>query len=246
MLHICLCDDDKQALDHYADILGKAAEKHALAISLACFESAEALLFHLSDTPYATDILFLDIFMGKTSGMEAAKKLRSYGCTAEIIFLTSSEDYVYEAFDVQPLQYLLKEGLTPARFEEAFLRAADLSLKKQNDMFYCEFQNSQTLVPFKDIAYFEIWKRVVTVHLAGGEHAKFYGSLEQLHSRLPEGDFIRVHRSYLVHMPYIQKFQRQSLILKTGAVLPIGVTYIKQVRQAFSDYLTKSHFFNLD
>jgi DNA-binding LytR/AlgR family response regulator len=67
--------------------------------------------------------------------------------------------------------------------------------------------------------------------------------MEQLEQQMLDKDFVRVHRSYMVNLQYIGKFQRPNLYLKTGDVIPIGVTYMKLVDQAFSDYISRQYIY---
>lgn len=240
MLTVFLCDDHEETLSQYANLIENIAKKHDEKITISSFNSGESLLFHLTEEPDRADIIYLDILMGKTSGMDAARRLREIKCKAEIIFLTASEDFVYEAYDVAPVQYLLKSATPDERFEQVFLRAAALAQEKETDMFVCESGNIQKVIPIKDITFFEIWKRVVTLHY-GKETMDFYSSMEQLENQLSGKGFVRVHRSYIVHLSYIAKFQPDSLCLKTGESIPIGVTYIKPVKKTFADYITHSN-----
>ncbi|AEG59862.1 LytR/AlgR family response regulator transcription factor [Desulforamulus ruminis] len=240
MLTVFLCDDNRETLNQYAWLIEKIAKKNNIEVIISSFNSGEELLFHLADSPHQADIIYLDILMGKLNGMDTARKLRELECKSEIVFLTTSEDYVYDAYDISPVQYLLKSATSTDRFEQVFLRAVALVQKKETDMFICESGNIQKVIPVKNISFFEIWKRVVTVHYNGMETVNFYSTMEELQTRLLGKGFVRIHRSYIVNLPYISKFQQNSLFLKTGANIPIGVTYMKQVRQAFADYISRA------
>lgn len=106
-------------------------------------------------------------------------------------------------------------------------------------MFVCESGSARKVIPIKDISCFEIYKRLVRVHYQGGKSFEYYGTMEQLEKQMLEKGFVRVRRSYMVNLQYIGKFQRPNLILKTGELIPIGVTYIKLVDQAFSKYISR-------
>lgn len=238
MVTIYLCDDNQQMRDNYSRIIHRFAYENRITITLSAFASGEELMFHLYEDPNQAEIIYLDILMGELNGMEVAKELRKLGCKAEIIFITTSEDYVFEAFDTSPMQYLIKDSTTVERFEEILLRAVSVAMEKKTKMFVCESSNVRKLIPIKDISYFEIWKRLIRVHYQGGEIFEYYGTMEQLEQEMLSKDFIRVHRSYMVNLQYIGQFQRPNLFLKTGEVIPIGVTYMKLVDQAFSDYIS--------
>ncbi len=201
MLKIALCDDNRCSINQYAELISQIAEKHQIKIQLSSYLSGESLLFHFSEAPEQTDIIFLDVMMGKTDGLETARKLRDCDCKAQIVFLTSYEDYVYEAFDVNALQYLLKDNTSSEKFEEVFLKAAELASKKDDELFTFEFDGKTSAVPIHQISYFEIWQRIVTVHYSEGKTAKFYGSMERIEKRLSGKDFVRSHRSHLRSIP---------------------------------------------
>lgn len=243
MLKIVLCDDNSHSNKEYAELISEIAEKNQLETVISCFESGESLLFHYSDSIDQIDILYLDIFMNETNGMETAKKLRDYGCKAQIIFLTSFEDYVYDAFDVNAVQYLLKDNTSNEKFELVFLKAVKLASKRVEELFTFEFDGETGVIPIEQISYFEIWQRIVTVHYGNRETAKFYDSIEHLEQRLCEKGFVRTHRSFLVHLPYIAMFSHHNLQLKTGEVVPVGGTYIQTLKRTFSDYITQFHVY---
>ncbi len=244
MVIIYLCDDNQQMIKKYSKLVKLVANRNMIPISLSTFESGEALLFHLLESPNLADIIYLDILMGSLNGVETAKRLRELGCNSEIIFLTTIEDYVFEAFDISPVQYLIKDSTSTKRFEEVLLRAVSLAEDKKTEVFICESGSARKVIPIKDISYFEIYKRLVKVHQQGEISFEYYGTMEQLEKQMLEKNFIRIHRSYIVNLQYIGKFQRSSLILKTGEEIPIGVTYKQQVSEAFSNYISRSkiHF----
>ncbi len=242
MLKIFLCDDDQKALAHYARLIKEVAKKNKEEITITYFNSGEELLFYLADSPSQADIIYLDILINKLNGLDIAKRLRVLGCNSEIIFLTTSEDYVFDAYDITPVQYLIKSKTTAAKFEEVFIRATNLVSKKENDVFLCESgkNNIRKVIPFKDISFFEIWKRIVSVHYNGGESFEFYSTMEQLESQLINKGFVRIHRSYIVNMSYILQFQQNIVFLKTGEKVSIGATYTKQLKQVFADYISRT------
>ncbi|MDR1131749.1 MAG: LytTR family DNA-binding domain-containing protein [Oscillospiraceae bacterium] len=241
MVTIALCDDDERSIGKYADLIMKTARKYEIEIMLSTFANGEELIFKLCEAPDQVDVIYLDIIMEKINGIDTAKELRRFGCKAEIIFLTVSGDYVYDAFEVRPVQYLLKDITTREKFEDVFLRAVDLSEKKAADMFSYESEGTKKLIPLREISFFEIWKRVIMVHYENDKTDEFYGKLELLEEQLKDRDFVRVHRSYLVHLAYIARFRSQRLILKSGTTIPVGVTYAAQVQQAFSEYMAHAN-----
>ena len=112
-----------------------------------------------------------------------AKKMRYHGCKAEIIFLTNSEDYVYEAFDIAPVQYLLKDSTTEGKFEQVFLKAVSLSANKKQEIIIFEADGISQIIPLNEISFLEIWKRIVEVHYSNGKSDKFYRTFRKIRGR---------------------------------------------------------------
>ena len=120
-----------------------------------------------------------------------------------------------------------------------------LAEKKDAEMFFFESFGVKKGVLIKSISYFEVLKRVLTVHSANEETVQFYGKMEQVEKQLADRNFLRIHRSFLVNIAYITSFMSQNVELKTGETLPIGVTYAQSAKKAFSDYLASSHLYML-
>jgi DNA-binding LytR/AlgR family response regulator len=230
-------------LHAYAELIGQLAATHQFELSLHAFSSGEALLFHLEESPNQADIIYLDILMEAINGIETARQLRKLGCQAEIIFLTSSGDFVFESFDIAPVHYLRKELTSRSQFEQVFLRAVSLVKKKETELFFFSSSAAKQCIPLHEISYFEVWKRVLMIHGPKDGVVEFYGRMEHVEEELADKGFLRIHRSYLVNMTYIRSFMSQRVELKTGASLPVGVTYAPSVKKAFSHYLTRSHIY---
>lgn len=236
MLNIYLCDDNRVILDKYKNLLEEAAEPYHILMNVHTFTSGEQLLFHMEANPGEGDIIYLDIQMEGKDGLETARKIREYGSQAQIIFLTGKSEYVFDAFDVSPTHYILKDTVSDERFKEILYKAAALAEKKSKVTFSCECGSVKKQIPVTEITYFEIHNRMVTVHYEKGTF-DFYARLEDIEKESCLANFIRVHRSYLVHMQCVEQVNNSSLVLFTGETIPVGITYAKDVKKALSYYL---------
>lgn len=242
MLKIVICDDNHEERECYTHFISDSAEKHHIDIELACFESGESLLFEYIDTPHQVDIIYLDILMGTIDGIDTARKLRDAGCLAQIVFLTNcGTEYLFDAFESAPAYYLMKAEMNFEKFEKAFLRTLALALeKKEEELFSFEINGIVEAIPIKDISHFEIWSRVITLYTSD-RSVGFYGKMRELRDLLESKNFIQVHRSYLVNLPYIARLEGRDIILKTGMRVPIGEMFVKSVKQVFVEYISRSH-----
>lgn len=232
---IYLCDDCPEVLSSYQILLESIAEKYSIPLAIKTFTSGEQLLFYFEDAPDEAAVIYLDIMMKGTDGMETARKLRLGGCTSELIFLTANPEFVFESFDVSPTNYIVKNTVTPKKFEDVFLKALANADKKSKEIFRCENGSVIKAIPVSSISHFEVVNRMTTVHYDQTSFS-FYSSLETVEEKVKASAFLRIHRSYLVHFPYISQVDRTSLLLVNGTTLPIGVTYAKRVKENISYY----------
>lgn len=151
--------------------------------------------------------------------------------------MTTSEDYVFDSFDAFPVHYLLKEETTEEKFEQVFLRAVRLTCGDVAKKFVCQSGRAKKIIPIKEISYFDIWKGVVTVHYGQGKTFKYWITMDVLEEQLRDKNFIRTHRSYIINLQYISKFERRTVLLKTGESIPVGVTYEEKVKSTFIDFM---------
>lgn len=100
-MDIGICDDQKEIRELIADKVMKVYPAANIIFYSSGQEVLEALQF--------PDILFLDIKMPGTDGMETARKLRKFNRNIIIIFVTVTEEYVFQSFDVGAFHYLVRQ-----------------------------------------------------------------------------------------------------------------------------------------
>lgn len=161
---------------------------------------------------------------GAMNGVELARKLRRLPLSRQpvIIFVTGYDSYVYEAFDVEAFQYLLKP-LDEIRFGDVFRRAAE-------KIAACEGQQGRPLiiqsagvsrvVALPDIYYIESQSHKLLLHLRDG-CLEYYGKMGDLEQEL-QGRFSRIHKGYLVNLAYVEQYSRSEAVLTDGTRLMIS------------------------
>ncbi|MEO1050374.1 MAG: LytTR family DNA-binding domain-containing protein [Bacteroidota bacterium] len=182
------------------------------------------------------DLLFLDIQMPKLTGIDFLKTMKS---PPKVIFTTAYRDYALEGYELDIIDYLLK----PISFER-FLKAINKVYQTQPKQYSAKAQDAQTTdtegdyiylkadkkmvkVPLHDILYIESLKDYVRVKTPVKEvitHQK----ISYLEQKLPEENFMRIHRSFIVPINKIESYSA-SAIEVPGKEIPIGRNYKNQV-----------------
>ena len=193
------------------------------------------------------DVFILDIELkGVKTGIEVAKQLREAGLSTPIIFLTSrTEHEVFEkARDTMPEAYLQKPMT-----EDAIKHAIELAVYKemvqpepeQNhlkdhtaDAVFLKVGDALKKVMLNDIVHIEVsYKNYCDIHTQNGSFA-VKSSLKELESTLSEIPLIRVHRTAMVNVNFIEEINEKLQLVKTPlGDVPLGNSFKKDLKKAF-------------
>ena len=181
------------------------------------------------------DVVLLDIEMNGTSGIELAKQIPPSCC---LIFTTAYAHYALDGFEVNAVDFLHKPYFYE-RFERAMQKAQQwihmhdlLRASKSSERQLMLKSDYKTIaVSIDNILYVESVDNYVKVHLADGSSLLSKIPLHIVESQLPQDEFIRIHRSFLVARCRIASFSRSEIIMdKDGKSLPVGRKYMDSVK----------------
>lgn len=175
-------------------------------------------------------VAFLDIEMENVSGLTIASQLPEETC---FIFTTAYLNYAMDGFELDAVDYLHKP-FAFGRFQTAFAKAMRRieGVRKPRDgsrSLLVKQEYNTVSVPLDSILYIEAMEGYVKIYREGGICTVSRIILKNIGSQLPENDFLRIHRSYIVPKAKIRSFNRQSVCLVTGLTLPIGRQYQNEV-----------------
>lgn len=234
MLSILICDDDstmiaamRTATESVLNEFDKKARIHTFTNAVSVSEQILS----------SCDIALLDIdFDGANyNGMDIARKIRSLRSDTVIVFVTNFIEYAPEGYEVQAFRYILKRDL------QADLKAIlPLALKQLNQETLPIQVNGEIIkILLDDILYLEVQQHNVTVvtrKLTSEGKQKgysFHATLSDLEKRLQPSGFLRIHKSYLVNMKHLKKFQCREATLDNGIILRVGEKSYAENKQKF-------------
>ena len=176
------------------------------------------------------DLIFLDIEMPEMNGFELLSSLES---PPSVIVITSDETHASKAFDMNVIDYLVKPVLYP-RFCKAIDKMMRYSYKpkpKQNVLaekeIFIKKGTSLVKLKVKDIVYIEALENYVTLYTNDDKYVIHF-TMKGIDEYLPQGLFLRVHRSYIVNKINIQSIRENMLDIIIGGVIksiPIGKSF---------------------
>jgi len=242
VLRIAYCEDENVQLLLMKQLIEEWQEQSGVLCTYSPYESGKAFLFENGEN-YPFDLLLLDIDMEGLDGMELARKVRESDSKIPIVFLTNRREYVFEGYEVNAFRYLLK----PMDFPKLFLLLNEISKQHLAKKFYIiEKQDGETVkIDLDDIYYIEASGHYVNVYLQGKEY-RFKKSLQELadviqinRESLIQAGFVYTHRSYLVHLKYVERVQKAECIMENKRMVPISRSAYKGVNEAFIKYYHK-------
>lgn len=200
------------------------------------------------------DILFLDVQMPEITGIALLKILKNKPL---VILTTAYSEYAIEGYELDVTDYLLKP-ITFERFLKAVEKASEKVISAQTPVSTQEttptlppsvneaISSNQPFIFVKDgtklvkvklneIQYVEGLKDYVTIHTPN-KNITTLQRMKTLEEQLPEGQFIRIHNSYIVSLEWIDVIHKEKVQIGK-AFLPISDTY----RKAFKEFIEKNN-----
>lgn len=200
-LRVLIADDEAMARRRLARLLGDMPDVH---LAGECADAHEVLA---AVRTASIDVLLLDVQMPELSGLDALARLPPGGPL--VIFCTAHAAHAVSAFDVGAIDYLLKP-IEAARLRKALDRArerleapgAPRDQITPGERLALPTRQGIVLVDPRDITHAELADELVTVHAAGQAYLGAM-SLQDLESRLPPSQFVRVHRRAIVNLQQV-------------------------------------------
>lgn len=226
ILKCAIIDDEPLAVE----LLSSYVNKTPFLKLTGAYNSASTAIRDLRENP--VDLIFLDIQMPELSGIEFAKILPQ---ETRIIFVTAFSQYAVEGYKVNAMDYLMK----PVSYD-TFLSAAKKAFDwfatktrqeayKQDRFIFVKSDYKLIRVNLDDIMYIEDLKDYVRIYLKDGNKLMSLMNMKNLEDNLPKPEFMRTHRSYIVHMNMVQAVDRFRLVFG-DAYIPISDSYKDEVQ----------------
>lgn len=229
-MNIVLCDDELIYLDTISHQILTWAENNKIKekVFIKEYSSSEDLL-EAWDNGMSIDAVFLDIQIpGEISGMDLAKAIYDHDEYIPIVFITNYEEYACDGYCVNAIRYLRK----PVSLRDISVCMDIIWRRWQSgqERFVTLTTGTQSVhIAIRTIVYAEVTSHMIHIFTSDdiGQYT-IRSTMDDLESKLPDEDFIRCHKSYLVNLRYIRKYRNNWLTLASGKQIPVGRKYTSQ------------------
>ncbi|MGF7216510.1 DNA-binding LytR/AlgR family response regulator [Spirosoma lacussanchae] len=212
----CIIVDDELMA---RNALQRMCEQHEALSVVGTFASAAPALNYLAE--HSVDLIWLDVEMPDLSGFGLLEQLSSIPL---VVLTTSKTEYAYDAYQYQVTDYL-KKPITLPRFKIAVERALELgarnrpTVSQDRQEIYIKTDGRYIRLPFDTIAYIENMGDYVKIFTTTQTYI-VYATMKYIEEKLGP-QFLRVHRSYIVHLGKIVDIEENTLVIQ-NKVIPIS------------------------
>lgn len=234
MLFIAVCDDEILECSQIAGKIKSVMEELKAPCQVRQFHSGKELL----KVQEQFDIVFLDIIMQELDGMKTAELFRQKTFDVLLIFISSSREYVFDAYEAEPFWYLVKP-VDCQKLKKVLKRAVQKTKQQSREFLIVNSEHQKKKLFLADICYFEIRGRMIYAHQADGMF-HFYEQIGLLEQQLQGKGFFRCHKSYLVNLGWVKGYNRQEIILDHGEKIIIAKRRYDAFCQAMLEYMKKN------
>ncbi len=236
MLRVLVVEDEQNAAGALRDCIMRFSREDDIDIDIVWERDALGLMKVASPI----DLIFLDIGLPLTNGLEAAGLLRTYDTQTPIIFITSNAQYALRGYEVDALDFIVK----PVRYGDFKMRmrkALRVVQRNANETVAVGTSRETHVLPISDISHITTSGHNAVIHLSSQDDTVVdHESLAKLSSRLPSGRFVRISSGCLVNMAYIRTVQSSAIRLTSGETLPVSRGKRKPALEEIARYLGRS------
>lgn len=226
-MRTAICEDEKVFADDLKTRVSHFFKERNKDVSFDFFTDGTELISSLKKGE-RYDIIFLDIQLENSNGMDTAAELRKLDRTVPVIFVTGLEDRAADGYSVNAFDYIVKASIGE-KLEKVLMRFMESF--NDNTIAAEDLQGDLAVIPLCDILYTESEGRHSVIHTGGGE-LKTVLSISRISSMLPEGEFIEIYKSIYVRTAQIKSISADTLELSDGKVLPLSRRRKKAVLSA--------------
>ena len=235
-MNVAVCDDNPEVLEVMQQMLSQIT----IVNHSAGYSSLDSFFQALSDGAHF-DAALMDIdWKEDTTGMDAAERLLVTSPETKVIYITGfNEEYSQQILlhKANLCGYLTKP--VDQTLLTAYLRLAAAPVETDSERQLVFHSRGKPLtVPLDSVIYIESHGHNVLVHTYQ-QTITLYGKLSAIEAELPE-DFMHCHKSFIVNMRKIRRFQQTNVVLETGKTIPISRTRLAASKAQYFRFMGHS------
>ncbi len=235
MYKAALIEDEGAVRNFLSNALQQEFERQHISVSFDLFETGDRFLISFYEH-YHYDLIFLDIEMPGTDGIQVCRQIRKLAPNALVVFISSQESLVFDTFEVQPFRFIRKN-----RFESSLPELVDAigeRLKHSGmQMIYLTEPGTGDIYSFElgQVLYIEAQRKDCRIVTYEGE-CLIRCPMRYVETELASYPFLKPHRSFLVNCAAVFYIGKNSILLTNRTEIPISRGQVQAVKEQFLKY----------
>lgn len=233
MQFIAICENQPEEICILTQMLEETLSGFFPDYRIVSYSSGNEFIEALRQKQPLPSLLFLDIYLKDTTGIKIARYIRDHNLDIQIIFLTSSREFIMESYDLNVLYYIVKP-LTSQSLQNALSKAADYFQRNQQNL-NVQIGHTAVQIPQASILFVETFGNRTSIHTAK-DVIQVYLPLRKISEGLSDDNFLMLQRGILVNMAYIRDIQGNLCTLKNGKSYQLSRKNRTALREKYFDY----------
>lgn len=231
-MNIAVVDDSKEDAQHLVAYLEKFQFENNITFQVRVFYAS---FDFLEEYHGEYDVIFLDIEMPGSDGLEVAREIRKKDTSVGIIFVTSLAQYAIDGYQVQAIDFMVKP-----------LGYCNFSMKLQTAFRFIQNHKKQDVIinskegiirlAVSDIIYIEKEGDFLVFYTVQGCYRE-RGSMKIVKEKLSKSPFAECISGCFIHLDFVKRIGRDSLILVSGKELPLSRRLKKEFTQRYIEFI---------
>ncbi len=238
MLRIALCDDEEKQLSQAAAMLNTYFNRRpGLSGQVETFRSGSALLTQV-EAAGGFDLYLLDILMPELSGIDTGRRLRTLGDGGEIVYLTSSNDFAADSYDVRAFFYLLKP-VNEGKLFQVLDGAVEKLNRRRSSAVVVTTADGPRRILLERIRYVERVGRCIRYYCTDGavESQTIRVSFREAAAPLlADRRFSLCGASFVLNFQHVTGVSGQTALLDSGQAVTLPRTAATEFKKAWGNY----------
>lgn len=230
---IALIDDSANDLETLYEYVCRYCRENKIHSHIEKFTNE--LLFLNSMEKVTYNLVFLDIYLKRATGIQIAKKIQEQDGKCQIVFTTNSTEHAVKAFSLHALDYLVK----PYAYERLKDTMEHYEAVADKFSHYIELKEGRryTRILLSDIIYTDYHNHYIQVHTTSCVIRSYMSFSEFLPMLSPYPQFLWCYRNCTVNMDHVERFDNKEFTLDNNERMPISKARRQEIMQTYSNYI---------
>ena len=231
---IGICDDEQLTCSELENYINEIFECKDDEAEIYVWNSGEALKKDISNG-VKIDILFLDIELLDSNGIELGKYIRNYmkNMSMNIVYISSMTEYAMELFKIHPYDFVVKP-FDKNEIENLIDEMCGYYKQDNKHFKYCVYGKTN-MVMMRDIKYFESRGRHIIINLVDNQSIQYVGQLKNEIKKLPL-NFVEIGKSYIINLKHMRECHVSYVVMDDGKELGIRRAYRNYFNEKILEY----------